>query len=68
VGDPVAGGLLGAAFDLAKNAFDQRRMSDEQKQLHNRIRGLSAWSPFLGVYILIGSLAMSWGALALMRD
>jgi hypothetical protein len=52
---------------LAKNAFDQRRMSAEQKQFHNRIRGLSAWSPFRGVYILIAWLAMSWGALALLR-
>lgn len=67
VGDPVAGGLLGAAFDLAKNAFDQRRMSDEQKRLHNRIRGLSAWSPYLGVYVLVLSLGMSWGVLALLH-
>jgi hypothetical protein len=67
VGDPVAGGLLGVAFDLAKNAFDQRRMSDEQKRLHNRIRGLSAWSPYLGVYVLVLSLGMSWGVLALMH-
>jgi hypothetical protein len=66
-GDEVAGGLLGAALDLAKSAFDQRRMSEEQKQIHNSIRGLSARSPFRGVYILIGWLAMSWGALALLR-
>jgi hypothetical protein len=68
VGDPVIGGLVGAAFDIAKHALGQRAMSEEQKQLHNRISGLSAWSPFLGVYILATWLAMLWGVLALLRD
>ena len=59
-GNPVAGGLLGAAVDLFRMHKDQEGMSAEQRDLHERLKGLQAWSPFHSVYMLGVFLALSW--------
>jgi hypothetical protein len=61
-GHPVVAGFVGAAVDLARNALGRVAMSPEQKALHDRIKGLQAWSPFLTVYLFLVLLSVSWVA------
>ncbi len=63
-GDAVLGGLVGGAIDLARAAFAEIGMSEDQKVLQRRIAGLQGWTPYHGVYVLAVSLGLSWGAMA----
>lgn len=57
------GGLVGAGIDMARMLWNERNMTEEQKALHQQIKGLQAWSPWMGLYVLLISLALSWAAL-----
>jgi hypothetical protein len=59
-GSSAAGGVVGAAIDLARRAWSQRGMSPEQKRLSDRINGLRAWSPFLTLLIFGVWMALVW--------
>ena len=60
-GDARIGGLVGVAVDLARAAFAEGGMSEEQKAHQRRIAGMQAWTPFHGLYLLAMWLGLSWG-------
>jgi hypothetical protein len=61
-GHPNAGGLIGAGLDLFRMHREQQGMSEEQKALHDQIRGLQAWSPLHSVYMVAIWLGLSFAA------
>ena len=61
-GHYMAGGLIGAALDIWRSHGNERGMTPAQKELHRKIVGLQAWSPWHGLFILAGWLLLTAGA------